>query len=410
VRNQIGPPHFALGDPARVVAPDSAPSTNSTLLGDSQPVLRHYGFAVISVVVAWGLTFAAPALHQLPTSLFFAAVMLTAFQGRLGPGLLATALSSLILEYFFMSPFNNPATGFEETVRITVFALTAVLINSLHERRRRAEAQRRRLEEQLRQAQKMEAIGRLAGEVAHDFGNFLSVVRGRAQLVLSRLGPDDKSRSDIELINITAGHARNLVQQLLAFGRKQVLQQEILDLDVVIANMGGILSPLIGEDITLVLVQGAPLGRVKADPTQLEQVLMNLAANARDAMPQGGRLTIETANVELDSAFVRQHVGSSAGPHVRLTVQDTGVGMDAATVTRVFDPFFTTKAFGEGTGLGLASVYGIVKQHGGYISLESAVGRGTTFAINLPRVDEGDPAARILGKKEEGPDERSRAA
>jgi K+-sensing histidine kinase KdpD len=150
VRNQIGPPHFALGDPARVVAPDSAPSTNSTLLRDSQPVLRHYGFAVISVAVAWGLTFAAPALHQLPTSLFFAAVMLTAFQGRLGPGLLATALSSLILEYSFMSPFINPATGFEETVRITVFALTAVLINSLHERRRRAEAQRRRLEEQLR--------------------------------------------------------------------------------------------------------------------------------------------------------------------------------------------------------------------------------------------------------------------
>jgi len=362
------------------------------------------------VAVAWGLTFAAPALHQLPTSLFFAAVMLTAFQGRLGPGLLATALSSLILEYSFMSPFNNPATGFEETVRITVFALTAVLINSLHERRRRAEAQRRRLEEQLRQAQKMEAIGRLAGEVAHDFGNFLSIVRGRAQLVLSRLGPDDKSRSDIELINITAGHARNLVQQLLALGRKQVLQQEILDLDVVVANMRGILSPLIGEGITLVLVQGTPLGRVKADPTQLEQVLMNLAANARDAMPQGGRLTIETANVELDSAFVRQHVGSSAGPHVRLTVQDTGVGMNAATVTRVFDPFFTTKAFGKGTGLGLASVYGIVKQHGGYISLESAVGRGATFAINLPRVDEGDPAARIPGKKEEGPDERSRAA
>jgi two-component system, cell cycle sensor histidine kinase and response regulator CckA len=353
-------------------------------------VLRHYWFAVLSVAVAWGLTLAAPALHQLPTSLFFAAVMLTAIHGHLGPGLLATALSSFILEFFFMSPFKNPATGFEETVRITVFALTAVLINSLHDRRRRAEEQRRRLEEQLRQAQKMEAIGRLAGEVAHDFGNFLTAIRGRAQLVLSNLGPDDKSRSDVELINSTAGRAGNLVHQLLAFGRKQVLQPKILDLEVLVANMDRILSPLIGEDITLVIVQDTPLGRVKADPTQIEQVLMNLAANARDAMPQGGRLTIETANVELDLAFLRRHVGSSVGPHVRLTVRDTGVGMDAGTVMRVFDPFFTTKAFGKGTGLGLASVYGIVKQHGGYISLESAVGRGTTFAIYLPRVDEGE--------------------
>jgi signal transduction histidine kinase len=350
--------------------------------------LRHYGFAVLSVAVAWGLTLAAPALHQLPTSLFFAAVMVTAFHGHLGPGLLATALSSLVLEYFFMSPFKDPATGLEETVRITVFALTAVLINSLHERRRLAEAQRRRLEEQLRQAQKIEAIGRLAGSVAHDFGNFLTVIRGRAQLVLRRLEPGDKSRKDIELIDITAGHASDMVHQLLAFGRQQVLQPKILDLDVVVADVERILSPLIGEDIMLVIVHGADLGRIKADPTQLKQVFMNLAANARDAMPQGGRLTIETANVKVDSAFVRQHAGASVGPHVRLTVRDTGVGMDGGTVTRVFDPFFTTKNVGKGTGLGLATVYGIVKQHGGYISLESAVGRGTTFAIYLPCVDE----------------------
>ena len=274
----------------------SARSPNSSLLGNDQPTLRHYGFAVMSVAVAWGLTLAAPALHQLPTSLFFAAVMVTAFHGHLGPGLLATALSSLVLEFFFMSPFKNPATGLEETVRITVFALTAVLINSLHERRRLAEAQRRRLEEQLRQAQKIEAIGRLAGSVAHDFGNFLTVIRGRAELVLRRLEPGDKSRSDIELIDITVGHASDMVHQLLAFGRKQVLQPKILDLDVVVASMERILSPLIGEGIVLVIVQGAALGRIKADPTQLKQVFMNLAANARDAMPQGGRLTIETAS------------------------------------------------------------------------------------------------------------------
>jgi len=372
----------------RSAAASSAQSPNSPPLGDAQPTLRHYGFAVTSVAVAWGLTLAAPALHQLPTSLFFAAVMVTAFYGHLGPGLLATALSSFILEYFFMSPFKNPATGFEETVRVTVFALTAVLINSLHERRRLAEAQRRRLQDQLRQAQKLEAIGRLAGGVAHDFNNFLTVIQGRAQLVLRSLEPRDKSRSDIELIDITAGHARDMVDQLLAFGRNQVLQPKILDLDVIVADMKRILSPLMGEAIMLVIVQGAALGRIKADPTQLKQVFMNLAANARDAMPQGGRLTIETANVEVDSAYVRQHAGASVGPHVRLTVRDTGDGMDAATMTRVFDPFFTTKDVGKGTGLGLATVYGIIKQHGGYISLESAVGRGTTFSIYLPRVDE----------------------
>lgn len=365
----------------------SAPSPISPLLGEDQPTLRHYGFAVMSVAVAWGLTLAAPALHQLPTSLFFAAVMVTAFHGHLGPGLLATALSSLVLEYFFMSPFQNPATGLEETVRITVFALTAVLINSLHERRRLSEAQRRRLQEQLRQAQKLEAIGRLAGSVAHDFGNFLTVIQGRAQLVLRRLEPADKSRSDLDLIDLTAGEATALVQQLLAFGKQQRLQPKLLDLDVVVADMKRILAPLLGPDIRLVLVQGPALGRIKADPTQLKQVFMNLAANARDAMPQGGRLTLETANVEVDQAFARLHVGASVGPHVRLIVRDTGLGMDPATVPRVFDPFFTTKAAGKGTGLGLATVYGIIKQHGGYISLDSAVGRGTTFAIYLPRVE-----------------------
>src|SRR3989442_1675835 len=185
--------------------------------------------------------------------------------------------------------------------------LTAVLINSLHERRRLDEAQRRRLQEELRQPQKLEAIGRLAGSVAHDFGNFLTVIQGRAQLVLRSLEPGDKSRSDIELIDITAGHASDMVRQLLAFGRNQVLEPRILDLDVVVPDMKRVRWPLIGRDIMLVIVQGKALGRIKADPTQLKQVFMNLAANARDAMPQGGRLTIETANVAVDSAFARHH-------------------------------------------------------------------------------------------------------
>ncbi len=377
-----GPVTTITSPPAR-----SAPSSSSPLLGDAEPTWRHYGLAIISVALAWGLTFAAPALHQLPTSLFFAAVMLTAFYGRLGPGLLATALSALVLQYSFMPPFKDPAASVDQTVRITVFALTAVLMNSLHERRWRAEAQHRRLEEQLGQAQKMEAIGRLASGVAHDFGNLLTIIRSRAQIILRSFGVSDKSRREIELIEITARRAGHLVHQLLAFSRKQVLQPKILDLNAILTNMRRILSTLIGEDIALAIVQDPALGRVKADPTQVEQVVMNLAVNARDAMPQGGRLTIETANVDVDDAFTRLHPGVSVGPHVRLEVRDTGTGMDADTAARVFDPFFTTKGIGKGTGLGLATVYGIVKQHGGSIAVETELGRGTTFAIYLPRAE-----------------------
>ncbi len=524
---------------ATLPAASAAPQP-TVFADDSAPTWRRYGIALASVALAWGFTFVTPALQRVPTAAFFAAVTLTTFYGHLGPGLLATALSTAVLDYSFLPPIRDLAGGLAETVRVATFALSATLINSLHERRRRAEAQRResearerqgieaaarelqraheavaraladrenimesvadilytldgsgmltgwnrrlelvtrfqpqdlrgrpvaemfeeedraavaavisaaargghgerearlickdgtpipyqfscvplrdpqgevigltgvgtdiserkRLEEQLWQSQKMEAVGRLAGGVAHDFGNLLTVVHARAQLALQRLGPASPARQDIELIDATAVRAGKLVRQLLAFSRKQVLQPKVLDLNAEVEGVERMLQPLIGEDISLVITLAPELGRVKADPVQLEQVLINLIVNARDAMPHGGGLTVETANVELDEAFVLEHSGASTGPHVVLRVRDTGVGMDAATRARIFEPFFTTKQIGKGTGLGLATVYGIVKQHGGYVAVDSEPGSGSTFAVYLRRVDEepdaGAPAA-----------------
>ena len=249
-------------------------------------------------------------------------------------------------------------------------------------------AERRQLEEQLRQSQKMDAIGRLAGGIAHDFNNLLTVIAGRAQMILARLRPEEPIHRDATLVRTTADRAAALTQQLLAFSRKQVLQPQVLDLNAVMTAMGPMLSRLIGEDIKLAVVPAAGLDRVKADPGQIEQVIVNLVVNSRDAMPQGGRLSIETANVELDEAYARRHVSVPAGQYVMLAVSDSGSGMDEQTRSRVFEPFFTTKEPGKGTGLGLATVYGIVKQSGGDIRLYSEVGTGTTFKIYLPRVVE----------------------
>ena len=254
------------------------------------------------------------------------------------------------------------------------------------------------LEQQLLQAQKMEAIGRLAGGVAHDFNNLLGVITGYGEIVHRRLADEDPLKGKVEQILKAGERAASLTRQLLAFGRKQVLQPKILVLNAVVSGMQKMLPRVIGEDVELVTVLAPHLGSVKADPGQIDQILMNLAVNSRDAMPEGGRITIETSNADLDETYVATHAPARTGPYVLLVVSDTGSGMDAATQARIFEPFFTTKGVGEGSGLGLSTVYGIVKQSEGYVWVYSEVGIGTTIKIYLPRVDE-----EAQHPREEGP-------
>jgi PAS domain S-box-containing protein len=252
--------------------------------------------------------------------------------------------------------------------------------------------ERRALEQQLRQSQKMEAVGRLAGGIAHDFNNLLMVISGYAEFLLDRLGPEPALRAPAQEIAAAAGRASSLTRQLLAFSRRQMLAPKILDLNSVVAENFKMLTRVIGEDIDLVMIPAAGLGVVRADSGQVEQVIMNLAVNARDAMPSGGKLTIETSNVSLDEEYARFHPPLQQGNYVLLAISDTGAGMDSETQSRIFEPFFTTKGV-KGTGLGLSTVYGIVKQSGGYIWVYSEPGRGTTFKIYLPRVAESAVSA-----------------
>jgi len=249
-------------------------------------------------------------------------------------------------------------------------------------------SERKRLEEQYRQAQKMEAIGRLAGGVAHDFNNLITIVNGCADLVLAKLSADDPAGEFVREIKNAGERGAGLTRQLLAFSRQQVLEPRVVDLNAIIIDMERLLGRMIGEDIVLRKALDPRLGRVKVDAGQVQQIIMNLAVNARDAMPNGGQLTIETRNVDLDEEYTRLHSDVRPGGYVMLVVSDTGVGMDSDVRTRVFEPFFTTKEPGKGTGLGLATVYGIVTQSGGHISLYSEPRQGTVFKIFLPRVDE----------------------
>jgi two-component system cell cycle sensor histidine kinase/response regulator CckA len=249
-------------------------------------------------------------------------------------------------------------------------------------------SERKQLEGQLRQAQKMEAVGRLAGGVAHDFNNMLMVIKGHTELLLNVLPPTDGISRKIQQIDRSADRAASLTRQLLAFSRMQVLQPQVINLNSIVEEMGKLLPRLIGEDIDLVMRSSGNLGAIRADASQMEQVIMNLAVNARDAMAGGGKLLIETDNADLDYSYTMSHPLMKPGRYVQLTVSDSGTGMDAETQAHIFEPFFTTKEKGKGTGLGLATVYGIVKQSGGFIWVYSELGKGTCFKIYLPRVDQ----------------------
>ena len=281
---------------------------------------------------------------------------------------------------------SRRAEGFsvEDQVLVTAFAsqVAVTLENArLYREVQRALDELSQTQDQLTHAQRMEAVGRLAGGVAHDFNNRLTVITGHSYLLLGQLDPTSPMRAKIELIRATANRAAALTRQLLAFSRKQALQPSVLAFTAVVSGLTPMLQRLVGEDIEFAILPGAAAGNVFADQGQLEQVLANLVVNARDAMPQGGRLTIRTANAELDAAFVTEHPEVRPGAYAMLTVSDTGTGMSPEFQSRIFEPFFTTKEVGKGTGLGLSTVYGIVRQHEGCIVVESEVGRGTTLVL-----------------------------
>jgi two-component system, cell cycle sensor histidine kinase and response regulator CckA len=263
--------------------------------------------------------------------------------------------------------------------------------------------ERRRLESQLQQARKMDAIGRLAGGVAHDFNNILMVISAYAELMQDSLAVEHPLRRNVQEIMTASRRAADLTRQLLAFSRKQMQSLQLLDLNWIIQDVNDMLPRLIGEDIQLVFAAGRDLGKVKADPVQIEQILMNLAANARDAMPHGGKLVIETARVQLDEAYLQQHSIVPGGDYVLLAVTDTGQGIAPEHLGHIFEPFYTTKAEGKETGLGLATVYGIVKQNGGFVWVYSEPGLGTTLKIYLPRVQQETGQVQPLKLMEESP-------
>jgi len=305
------------------------------------------------------------------------------------PGFLAVGIASVLTIAGLAGLVVSRHRRLERLVadRTRALASANARLRDQLEQQRLVEEERAQLEAQLNQSQRLEAIGRLAGGVAHDFNNLLSVIGSYSELMLDELGSEASLRTPAMEIAKASDRAAALTRQLLAFSRHQVVDAHPVDLNDIVGDVQRLLRRLIGEHIELVVQPGDGLWRVHADRGQIEQVLFNLAANARDAMPQGGTLTIRTRNIDLDAAFARTHVGAREGPHVQLEVSDTGVGMDAATASRIFEPFFTTKIAGMGSGLGLATVYGIVKRANGVVRVDSTPGRGTTFFIALPRTE-----------------------
>ncbi len=281
-------------------------------------------------------------------------------------------------------------------------AMTNIRLEKELEDRQRAEKEKSLLEEQLRQSQKMEAIGRLAGGIAHDFNNLLTIIQGYCELAALKIGQKESVAQEIEQIRLAGNRAADLTRQLLAFSRRQILEMKVLDLNELLRNMQNMLSRLLGEDIQITLSLKEPLGKIKTDPAQIEQVIINLAVNARDAMPYGGQLTLTTDEVFLDQHFSRSHPDVPIGPYVKLSVSDTGSGMTPEVKSRLFEPFFTTKELGKGTGLGLSTIYGIIKQSGGTIWVESELYKGTTFEIYFPLLQETAEPEEI-GLSPQGP-------
>jgi signal transduction histidine kinase len=311
--------------------------------------------------------------------------------------ILAGALLAYLISHTFTAPLAKLVLGvhalergdFDYQLRAEDGGEVAEVTQAFDRMRRtlqRNEAERQQLEEQLRQSQKMEALGRLAGGVAHDFNNLLTIIKGHSELLLDWLRNSEASYKSCQQINKAADRASTLTRQLLAFSRKQVLQPKVLDLNLLVTETDKLLGRLIREDVEFHFVPDAALANVKADPGQIEQVLLNLTVNACDAMPSGGKLIIETRNVVADSDYIQARPGLQLGSYVLLSATDTGHGMDEATKARIFEPFFTTKDVGKGTGLGLATVYGIVKQSGGFIWVDSALGQGSRFEVYLPSV------------------------
>jgi PAS domain S-box-containing protein len=304
----------------------------------------------------------------------------------------------LFLEWKARRPLDGTLFDAEVALQSTQWRNHPMLVATIRDvtERKQAEKKRQELEQQLAQAQKIESIGRLAGGVAHDFNNMLQVIIGNTALALDLVPDDDQLRESLAEILKSAQRSAELTRQLLAFARKQTIQPKVLDLNETVQGMLKMLRRLIGENIELVWIPGNDLWPVKMDPSQLDQVLANLCVNARDAIPEAGRVTLSTANTTLDQTYFQTQTEGTPGDYVMLTVSDTGQGMDAATRKHLFEPFFTTKAPGQGTGLGLATVFGIVKQNGGLINVYSELGHGTTFKIYLPRVPGPGPVPQDL--------------